>query len=283
MRHSGSRTLHFEYWPQASSWTEQAVTVSGPSTAWMMSATEIDGRRPGQAVAAARPLVRRQQAAPGQALQDLGHQLDGNVVVLGDFRARCADEPTPGARSARRGASSPSARSRSSWKASARSAYLTASAVGRPRKAGPPSILRLARIDLVGPGQNPALEVDRLREPVLLEERHRLGAAAADLAVDDQVARRIELGVALLQLTERDQRGPLDARDLRLERLADVEDLQARVLVASTPSAPWRSSRARRPGRRWWRATCRCGGASMATPTTRPPACRRTARSRSAR
>ncbi len=41
MRHSGSRTLHFEYWPQPWSWTEQAVTVSGPSTAWMTSATEI--------------------------------------------------------------------------------------------------------------------------------------------------------------------------------------------------------------------------------------------------
>ena len=41
MRHSGSRTLHFEYWPHAWSWTEHAVTVSGPSTAWMTSAIEI--------------------------------------------------------------------------------------------------------------------------------------------------------------------------------------------------------------------------------------------------
>src|SRR5690606_26643560 len=37
----GSRTLHFAYWPQFSSWVEQAVTWSGPSMASMMSATEI--------------------------------------------------------------------------------------------------------------------------------------------------------------------------------------------------------------------------------------------------
>jgi hypothetical protein len=30
-----------EYWPQFSASVEQAVTVSGPSIAWMMSATEI--------------------------------------------------------------------------------------------------------------------------------------------------------------------------------------------------------------------------------------------------
>ena len=41
IRHSGSRTLHFEYWPQFSASVEHAVTVSGPSMAWMMSATEI--------------------------------------------------------------------------------------------------------------------------------------------------------------------------------------------------------------------------------------------------
>ena len=42
IRHSGSRTLHFAYWPQFSASVEHAVTVSGPSIAWMMSATEID-------------------------------------------------------------------------------------------------------------------------------------------------------------------------------------------------------------------------------------------------
>ena len=41
MRQSGSRTLHFAYCPQFSASVEQAVTVSGPSIAWMMSATEI--------------------------------------------------------------------------------------------------------------------------------------------------------------------------------------------------------------------------------------------------
>ena len=38
---SGSRTLHFAYCSQVSSAVLQAVTVSGPSTAWMTSATEI--------------------------------------------------------------------------------------------------------------------------------------------------------------------------------------------------------------------------------------------------
>ena len=46
MRHSGSRTLHFAYWSQFSASVEHAVTVSGPSIAWMMSATEmIDAAR----------------------------------------------------------------------------------------------------------------------------------------------------------------------------------------------------------------------------------------------
>ena len=39
--HSGSRTLHFAYWPQFSSSVEQAVTVNGPSMAWMISAAEM--------------------------------------------------------------------------------------------------------------------------------------------------------------------------------------------------------------------------------------------------
>ncbi len=43
---SGSRTLHFEYCSQFSSSVEHAVTVSGPSTAWMTSATEmLEGER----------------------------------------------------------------------------------------------------------------------------------------------------------------------------------------------------------------------------------------------
>ena len=41
MRQSGSRTLHFVNCSHCSSSVEQAVTVSGPSIAWMMSATEI--------------------------------------------------------------------------------------------------------------------------------------------------------------------------------------------------------------------------------------------------
>ena len=38
---SGSRTLHVANCPQRSLWAEQAVTVNGPSIAWMTSATEI--------------------------------------------------------------------------------------------------------------------------------------------------------------------------------------------------------------------------------------------------
>ena len=41
MRHSGSRTLHLVYCSQAWSSVEQAVTVRGPSTAWITSATDI--------------------------------------------------------------------------------------------------------------------------------------------------------------------------------------------------------------------------------------------------
>ncbi len=38
---SGSRTLHVANWPHRSLWAEHAVTVSGPSIAWMTSATEM--------------------------------------------------------------------------------------------------------------------------------------------------------------------------------------------------------------------------------------------------
>src|SRR6187399_3200649 len=41
IRQRGSRMLHFEYWSQLWSVSEHAVTVSGPSTAWMTSATDI--------------------------------------------------------------------------------------------------------------------------------------------------------------------------------------------------------------------------------------------------
>ena len=45
-RHSGSRTLHFANCSHCLSSVEQAVTVTGPSIAWMTSATEIcDGAR----------------------------------------------------------------------------------------------------------------------------------------------------------------------------------------------------------------------------------------------
>ena len=40
-RHSGSRTLHFANCSQLPSSVEHAVTVTGPSIAWMTSATEI--------------------------------------------------------------------------------------------------------------------------------------------------------------------------------------------------------------------------------------------------
>ena len=85
MRQSGSRTLHFAYWSQFSASVEQAVTVSGPSIAWMMSATEMIDAARGEAVAAARALVRGHQAAARQALQHLRHQLDRDVVLLGDL------------------------------------------------------------------------------------------------------------------------------------------------------------------------------------------------------
>ena len=68
-----------------------------------------------QAVAAARPLVRGQQAAAREALQHLGHQLDGNVVLLGDL-ARAGRRRHPAAWP---GASSPSARSRLFWRVAA--------------------------------------------------------------------------------------------------------------------------------------------------------------------
>jgi len=66
MRQSGSRTLHLANWPHRSPWAEHAVTATGPSIAWMTSATEMPAavRR---ACSRPRTLLRGQEAAAGQA------------------------------------------------------------------------------------------------------------------------------------------------------------------------------------------------------------------------
>ena len=50
------------------------------------------------------------------------------------------------------------------------------------------------RIDLVDPVQDAALQVLHAREACSWQQRHRLGAAAAHLAVDDHLAVAVELG-----------------------------------------------------------------------------------------
>src|SRR5215204_5095210 len=98
----------------------------------------------------------------------------------------------------------------------------------------PPSslVLRDARVNVVRPGGDAALEVEELA----LEARARqrldgAGAADAALAVDDRLAPLLDLAHALCDLTERDELCAGDARYLVLVWLAHVDDLQVVAAV----------------------------------------------------
>src|SRR6185503_19449143 len=88
----------------------------------------------------------------------------------------------------------------------------------------PALVLRLARIDLVDPFQDSAPEVLHVREADRLEEVLCFRAAAAHLALRDDLAIARQLLIASRQLAQRDQRRTGNAVDLILVRLAYVED-----------------------------------------------------------
>src|SRR6185436_527177 len=85
-------------------------------------------------------------------------------------------------------------------------------------------ILRLGRVDLVDPVQDPALEVLDPLEPDRLQEFHRFRAATAHLAVRDDVLVLGQLGITARQLAERNQDGPWNLADLVFVGLPHIED-----------------------------------------------------------
>src|SRR5271166_5686607 len=87
----------------------------------------------------------------------------------------------------------------------------------------PWSVLRHRRINLLGPRGNPALDVVELAESSLLQQAHRLRAAAAGFAMDDDLIRAIQLAHARGQLSKRDQLSLVEMADVPLERLAHVD------------------------------------------------------------
>src|SRR5262245_65971318 len=89
----------------------------------------------------------------------------------------------------------------------------------------PPSILRHRTINLISPGQDAALQVFDLCEPGLLHHVVSLCAAAAHLAMHDDLFFGVEFVDASGELAERDQARAIvfQIRDLPLMRFAHVD------------------------------------------------------------
>src|SRR5271166_3561975 len=85
------------------------------------------------------------------------------------------------------------------------------------------SVLRQLGVDALGPSVDAAYQVVHVGEALLLEEVDGLGAAAAHLAVDNDLARSIEFADALRQVFQRDEMSA-EVADLVFVRIADVED-----------------------------------------------------------
>src|SRR5215469_9407834 len=88
------------------------------------------------------------------------------------------------------------------------------------------SILRHAGIDLVTPGQDAALHVAYLLEAGVAENPAGFGAAHAAFAVNDDIGVLVELVQMLANLTQRNQLGPWNFRDLVFVRLADIQEYE---------------------------------------------------------
>src|SRR4249920_67914 len=94
----------------------------------------------------------------------------------------------------------------------------------RPVRPGGCLVLRLARIDLVGPLENPTLEIPGLTEAGGAQEFNRSRAPPSHLAVDDHLARAVQLVNTSRQIAERDEHGSRNLADLILLRLSHVEN-----------------------------------------------------------
>src|SRR5438477_3678065 len=86
------------------------------------------------------------------------------------------------------------------------------------------SVLRLRRVHLIYPVENPALEVPYPLEPDRLQEFLGFCAASAHLAMRDDVLVLGQLGIPPRQLAERNKHRSRNPADLILIRLAHIED-----------------------------------------------------------
>lgn len=98
------------------------------------------------------------------------------------------------------------------------------------------SIHRQTRIHLYRPAIDAPFQIEQLFEAVALEEPDDVGAAAAGLALDDDLARRVQLAQMLQHLPFGDEHRAQISQiaDLPFVRLAHVEDEQvvARIEAA---------------------------------------------------
>src|SRR5215210_1950578 len=91
-------------------------------------------------------------------------------------------------------------------------------------------ILRNARVDLLAPGDDAALDVVYVLEAGVLQELDGPGAAAAGLAVDDEVLVLVQLRQTLRQFAQGHELHT-DVGDFVLVRLSHVEHLDVLAVV----------------------------------------------------
>jgi len=82
------------------------------------------------------------------------------------------------------------------------------------------------RIHLARPGIDTALEVLHLAETGTRQQLQSARRACAPFTEDYHLLSAIQLGQALSQLAQRDERGALEAGDLQLVRLANIEQAE---------------------------------------------------------
>src|SRR5579859_4613318 len=99
------------------------------------------------------------------------------------------------------------------------------------------SVARQRRVHVVDPGHQATVDIPRVLEPGGAKFRHRLRAAVPGAAVDDHVARRVELTEPVVELAEWDER-PADVHRRVFGFLAYVEQREVGAGLAQPPQLP---------------------------------------------
>ena len=96
---------------------------------------------------------------------------------------------------------------------------------------GGASVARHVVVNLIRPRVNAALDALGVLEALFLEELHRVQGTDTGLAINVILGIGIQLGEAPGQVAQWDERDAIDMRNFVFKRLADVEELDAKLRV----------------------------------------------------